>query len=208
MYVQLSIWPGGESDAAGTSKWAGGKIDWSGERFVQNNRTFEVVVKSVTVECGEELGEEMAYRYKKDKQGQVGFEVVKLKGYGVAKKGDIDGHVLTQPLRPTPSGPGESASPTATDAGTTGAMSIIPMPGESGGSEVTAGSARVSKTSFSTSFSTQFKQTQSGSGGAAVGGDAMRALPTASVLSSLRAMVSNLQVQPDLPALFPTASPA
>ena len=208
MYMQVSIWPGGESAATGTKNWAGGAIDWSGQRFLEHNRTFEVVIKSITVECGETHDADQAYRYVKDKEsGGVGFEMVKLKGYGVGKQGDQQ-KVLAPPQAGAAQGAitsppgllGQSSSLAGnTASGQTGASPASSLSGSSSNLEASevAQSGKPSTTAYSTSFSTQIRVSQSSGGGSAGGGenfvkDPIKTLPTAPLPTELQAMMSGL----------------
>lgn len=208
MYMQMSIWPGGEASAPGTAKWAGGKIDWQGRRYLENNRTFQVVVKSITVECGDEARADQAYKYiKLPESGELGYKMVDLKGYGVAKKGDSM-EVLTQPLRaPIPSAPvsgqasaGQALSGSqASDSGfttSTGSDATTPSgEGLAAVSKASQANSGVSKMAFSTSFSTQVQVFQSGAAtgdGSGFVENPIMTLPTAPLPSDLKAMVSGM----------------
>jgi hypothetical protein len=69
-------------------RWlTGGRINWNGRRFKNSGNQFQVIVKSVTIECYNSLDSNDAYKYVRPKGGQkVGFKTVKLRGYGVSKK--------------------------------------------------------------------------------------------------------------------------
>ena len=209
MYMQMSIWPGGEASAPGTAKWAGGKIDWQGQRYLENNRTFQVVVKSITVECGDEARADQAYKYiKLPESGELGYKMVDLKGYGIAKKGDKM-EVVTQPLRaPTASASvsgqasaGQALSDSQAPSDGMTALTGSDATGTSGAGIAAASKASqannsgVSKTAFSTSFSIQVRVSQSGAAaedGSELVRNPIMTLPTAPLPSDLKAMVSGM----------------
>lgn len=113
MYVQMSIWPGGEAAAPGTVKWAGekqtfsgrqahvltrmrishrslnagGKINWNDARFKQAGGQFQFIIKSVTIECGDDHPFDYAYKYIRNNEtnNKLSFKAVKLEGYGVSQ---------------------------------------------------------------------------------------------------------------------------
>ena len=164
MYMQMSIWPGGEAAAEGTKTWAGGAIDWENPRYIARNRTFEFVVKSVTLECYDALGEDEAYKYVKDAStGKVGFNTVKLAGYGVTNRKKGDQYVFGNPAASvgTASSPSSSspAPPTPSASSTSGLAqsAIVTKP-------AVTGQKSIQRTSSSTSFSTRYSFTGSGQG--------------------------------------------
>ena len=165
MYMQMSIWPGGEAAAEGTKEWAGGAIDWENPRFVARNRTFEFIVKSVTLECYDALGEDEAYKFVKDAStGRVGFDTVKLAGYGVTNRKNGEQYVFGNPAASA----GTSSSPSSPSSG----PSTATASGTSGSAQLTNTATKpavtrqksIHRTSFSTSFSTRYSFTKSGQG--------------------------------------------
>lgn len=63
--------------------YSGGPINWQDPRFLKQNSTFQFLIKSVTLECYDNLPSDKAYRYKRAANSKtIDVEVVDGKGYG------------------------------------------------------------------------------------------------------------------------------